>query len=163
MLPGVGAFGDCINNLCRTGFKDALEKAVLTRGLPILGICLGMQVMAMQGSEFGDHEGLGWFSAKVARINPTNPALSVPHVGWNDINYSHHPMFAGLPTRPDFYFVHSFHMHCTDQEHIVATCDYGEQVTAAVAKENIFATQFHPEKSHDYGLRMLKNFLEWKP
>ncbi len=163
VLPGVGSFGACITNLRRTGFQESLNREILERGKPILGICLGMQIMAAEGEEFGLHPGLGWFDAHVARIAPDDKSLRVPHVGWNDITYSEHPLFAGLPAHPDFYFVHSFQMQCAVPKHVVATCDYGGVVTAAVARDNIFATQFHPEKSQDHGLRLLENFLGWKP
>lgn len=163
ILPGVGSFGGCIDNLTRTGFQESLKREVLERGKPILGICLGMQVMAAEGDEFGLHPGLGWFDARVELITPEDASLRVPHIGWNDITCSPHPLFAGLPALPDVYFVHSFHMRCNTSEHVVATCDYGGLLTAAVARDNIFATQFHPEKSQDLGLRILENFLDWKP
>lgn len=164
VLPGVGSFADCIGNLGRTGFQGALNREVRERGKPILGICLGMQVMADGSEEFGRHKGLGWFAASVLRIIPNGDSgLRVPQVGWNDIEYVEHPMFAGLPSNPDFYFVHSFQMQCEDPRHVVAVCDYGGKVTAAVAHENIFATQFHPEKSQDFGLQLLRNFLAWRP
>jgi len=164
VLPGVGAFGDCIRTLACTGFADALEREVRVRGKPILGICLGMQVMARLGHEFGEHPGLGWFDAEVARITPADRALRVPQVGWNDLYVARaHPVFAGLPKAADFYFVHSFHMRCSREEDVLATCDYGGPVTAAVARDSIVATQFHPEKSQDAGLALLANFIRWNP
>ncbi len=164
LLPGVGAFGDCIANLKRTGFAETLDREVREKGRPILGICLGMQVMARRGFEFGEHDGLGWFDAEVRRIQPTDPGLRVPQVGWNDLDVrKEHPVLRGMPKGSDVYFVHSFHMSCNDPADILATCDYGGPITAAVAKDNIVATQFHPEKSQDVGLGLLTNFLRWKP
>jgi len=164
VLPGVGAFKDCMRNLEDTGFKEALNYAVFQEGRPIMGICLGMEVMARKSYEGGEYEGLGWFEAEVLRLQPRDPSLRVPHVGWNDITYregSH--MFKGVPHSTDFYFVHSFYMSCDREEDVEATCDYGGLFTASVKKDNIFATQFHPEKSQDYGLKVLENFLNWKP
>lgn len=160
ILPGVGAFGDCIRNLTTKGFTEALHTEVLVNKKPILGICLGMQVMAKRSFEGGVHAGLGWFDAEVVRLGSKNPALRVPHVGWNSVTFREgHFLAAGLPPSPDLYFVHSYFMSCRTQEDVVATCEYGEPVTAAVQKENIVATQFHPEKSQDYGLKILLNFL----
>ena len=164
VLPGVGAFGDCMANLARRGFIDALQEAVIERQRPILGICLGMQAMACRSYEGGEYAGLGWFDADVVRLMPDNPTLRIPQIGWNDVNFrSGNPLSTGIPERPDFYFVHSFYMQCRDSNDVDATCDYGGTVTAAVRKNNIVATQFHPEKSQDYGLRLLENFLKWCP
>jgi imidazole glycerol-phosphate synthase subunit HisH len=164
VLPGVGAFRDCMLNLQSKGFTTVLEEMVIHQGKPILGICLGMQAMARRSFEGGEHRGLGWFEADVVRLQPNNSSLRVPQVGWNDILYrSQSPLFLGLTTSPDFYFVHSYYMKCEDDLDVDATCDYGGSVTAAVRKNNIFATQFHPEKSQDYGLQILDNFLNWNP
>lgn len=164
VLPGVGAFGDCMRNLTERGLEEALREAVLKRGRPILGICLGMQAMAQRGFEGGEHAGLGWFAADVVRLQPQDPTLRVPHVGWNDVSFrGESPLFRGLPDGPDFYFVHSYAMQCRQQGDVAATCDYGGAFTCAVRKDNIFATQFHPEKSQDYGLKVLENFLRWNP
>ena len=164
ILPGVGAFGDYMNTLRQRGFVESLEKAVIKEGLPILGICLGMQVMARRSFEGGEHRGLGWIAGDVIRIKADDPGLRVPHIGWNDVQYSgENFLFNGLPEICDFYFVHSYYLNCDDQNDIVATCDYGGMITAAVRKNNIFATQFHPEKSQDYGLHVLGNFLKWNP
>jgi glutamine amidotransferase len=164
VLPGVGAFRDCSENLMKMGFDEALNEFVLREGKPILGICLGMQAMARRSFEGGEYEGLGWFDADVVRLQPDDCALRVPQIGWNEVKYhQNNPLFRGLPPKPDFYFVHSYYMKCIDETDVVATCDYGGIVTAAVRKNNIFATQFHPEKSQDYGLKILENFLKWNP
>jgi glutamine amidotransferase len=162
ILPGVGAFRDCIANLRRTGFADALTDA-RAAGKPILGICLGMQVMAQKGYENGDYDGLGWFDADVTRLTPDDASLRVPHVGWNDTTWAAAPP-PGLSGKPTpFYYVHSYRMVCRDAADVLATCDYGGAFTAAVRRENVMATQFHPEKSQDHGLALLKAFLAWKP
>lgn len=164
ILPGVGAFRDCVQNLRQTGFADALGEAVLRQGKPILGICLGMQAMARRSFEGGEHQGLGWFEGDVVRIHPSVPALRVPQIGWNQVAYCPgSPFFAGVRQDTDFYFVHSYHLQCEREADMVATCDYGGAVTAAVGRDNIFATQFHPEKSQEHGLRVLQNFLDWNP
>ena len=160
VLPGVGAFRDCMRRLREGGFAPALSQAVREQGRPLLGICLGMQALARKSYEGGEHEGLGWIDAEVVRLEHAR----VPHVGWNDLLYrTDSPIFQGLPARPDFYFVHSYQMRCTEGAVVDATCDYGGTVTAAVRQGNVVATQFHPEKSQDYGLRLLQNFLAWSP
>jgi glutamine amidotransferase len=151
-----------MNNLTKRGFVDVLQDVVVREGMPILGICLGMQVMARRGFEGGEQRGLGWIAADVVRIRPTDESLGIPHMGWNDVKYrSDNVLFSGHPEHPDFYFVHSYSMVCDNQQDVEATCDYGGTITAAVRKENIFATQFHPEKSQDYGLLVLENYLKW--
>ncbi len=165
ILPGVGAFHDCMANLGKKGFTEALEKAVHRDCKPIMGICLGMQVMGQKSFEGGEYAGLGWFDAEVVRLQPKDPSLRVPQIGWNEVSYkAGSPLFSGLPPAPDFYFVHSYYLKCADDQDVTAVCDYGGiAVTAAVCKGNIFATQFHPEKSQDYGLSLLKNFWVWNP
>lgn len=163
VIPGVGAFKDCMANLRARHFIDALEKFKKS-GRPILGICLGLQAMAKRSFEFGEHDGLGWFDADVVKLEPGDRRLRIPHVGWNDISWqSGCPLFLGLPDGSEFYFVHSYQMHCANSGNIAAVCDYGGNVTAAVLNENVFATQFHPEKSQDYGSKVLENFINWKP
>lgn len=164
VIPGVGAFKDCIDKINNTGFREALDIEVLKKGKPTLGICLGMQVMASKGTEGGDHDGLGWFDATVIRLQPTDITKRVPNIGWNDVQYrADIPLFKGLPNKVDFYLVHSYYMKTVDKSDVVASYDYDHEVTAAVLKDNIFATQFHPEKSQDYGLKVLENFISWRP
>ena len=164
VVPGVGAFKDCISKLKSLGFIDALNEYVLHKAKPTMGICLGMQIMACRSFEGGESQGLGWFDADVVRLHPDDSALRIPNIGWNEITYQEElPLFKGIPQRADLYLVHSFYMNCKNPIDIVATYDYGNIVTAAVLKNNIFATQFHPEKSQDFGLRILENFINWKP
>ncbi len=164
VLPGVGAFPDCMKNLRARGFEDALNRAVQERGRPILGICLGMQAMARRSSEGTGSDGLGWLDAEVERLQPGDPALRVPQIGWNDLEVRHAgPLLAGIRADSDFYFVHSYHVRCRDESIVDAVCEYGGAVTAVVSSGNIAATQFHPEKSQQHGLRLLENFLRWRP
>jgi glutamine amidotransferase len=164
VLPGVGAFHKCMTNLKELGFIEVLQEAVFIQKKPIMGICLGMQAMARRSFEGGEHQGLGWFEADVVRLTPNDPSLRVPQMGWNEITYpAASPLFQKLPPAPDFYFVHSYCLKFSDPSPVEATCDYGGTVTAAVRQQNIFATQFHPEKSQCYGLRVLGNFLRWNP
>jgi len=163
ILPGVGGFGDCMRNLEERGFIRALDLEVIERGKAIFGICLGMQAMARSSAEGGEHKGLGWIPGRVVRLEPCYPWLRVPHIGWNEVKFRPGMWcFSGLPERPEFYFVHSYAMQCEEERDAVAWCDYGGKMTAAVHRGNIFGTQFHPEKSQDHGLRVLRNFLDWK-
>ena len=165
VLPGVGAFADCMNGVTSiVGMRDALEHAVLQRSVPFLGICVGMQLLATVGREFGETPGLGWIDGEVVRLTPSDPSFKIPHMGWNDLTMRRaHPLFTGIETGAHAYFVHSFAFHAEDDEAVVATTDYGGTVTAAVARDNIAGTQFHPEKSQAVGLRFLQNFLMWRP
>ena len=165
VLPGVGAFADCMSGLTAiAGMRDALEDAVLRRGVPFLGICVGMQLLATVGREFGDTPGLGWIKGEVIKLAPQDPSLKIPHMGWNELTLLRgHPLFRGIEPGAHAYFVHSFQFHADDLRDVVATTDYGGPVTAAIAKGNIAGTQFHPEKSQAVGLRLLQNFLMWRP
>lgn len=160
ILPGVGAFGDGMANLREHGLDKSLNGMVIDGGKPILGICLGFQLMARSSDEFGHHKGLGWIDADVVALTPPD-GLRVPHVGWNDlVPTAGHALWDGLDPAPLVYFVHSHHMVCDDVATVAATTDYGGDIIAAVAKDHIWATQFHPEKSQRAGLRILENFLK---
>lgn len=164
VIPGVGAFKDCIAKLHSENFVSALNQEVLVNKKPTLGICLGMQVMAKKSYEGGEYEGLGWFDAEVIRLHPADESLKIPNIGWNEINYRDgFPLFKDVPQGSDLYLVHSYYMKCNNPDLVVATYDYSFPVTAAVSRDNIFATQFHPEKSQDFGLKILENFINWKP
>jgi glutamine amidotransferase len=168
VLPGVGAFADCKRGLeAVPGMRDALEDAVRARGRPFLGICVGMQLLATRGLEFEVTEGLGWIDGEVRAIEPDDPALKIPHMGWNTLDVrTDHPLLAGIPTGPTglhAYFVHSYHFVPKDRAVVVAETDYGGPVTAMIAKGNVVGTQFHPEKSQTLGLALIANFLKWKP
>ena len=160
VLPGVGAFGEGIKNLKKYDLIKTLGNEVLVNKKPFLGICLGMQLLAKRSYEFGEHKGLGWFDADVKKFSFNNK-LKVPHVGWNDIIIKKEiSLFDKISLRnPSFYFVHSYYMKNNNPEDIVATCNYGFEFTAAINKENIFATQFHPEKSQNNGLNLLTEFV----
>jgi imidazole glycerol-phosphate synthase subunit HisH len=160
ILPGVGAFGDGMRNLNRLGLVATLNRLVHDRGVPILGICLGAELMARDSDEFGRHEGLGWIDAAVRRLRPGDDRLRMPHVGWNEVHHtSEHALFNGIPQGALFYFVHSYEIRCDDASTVVARCEYGGPVTAAVARGRVYGTQFHPEKSQRHGLDLLRNFL----
>ena len=161
VLPGVGAFRACMEGLCADpSVLDALTHAVKTRGAPFLGICVGMQLLADRGLEFGETPGLGWIAGDVAPLEPS-PSHRVPHIGWNTVRFSNHPVFDSPPD--DFYFVHSFHFAAERDEDVVGVCDYGQPIAAAIAVDNLAATQFHPEKSQGAGLALLDRFLGWRP
>lgn len=160
ILPGVGAFPKAMENLAKLNLIKVLEKNVIQGKKPLLGICLGMQLIAKSSEELGHHEGLGWLDAKVVAI-PSNLGMKVPHVGWNDLKIQNpNSIFNNIDSGSNFYFDHSFHFTCEDK-FVTATCNYGMPVIAAVQKDNIFAVQFHPEKSQTAGLRFLRNFSDW--
>jgi imidazole glycerol-phosphate synthase subunit HisH len=160
ILPGVGAFGEAMNNLRELKIIDELNRQVLEKKKPFLGICLGMQLIALDSTENGINNGLGWIPGHV-RMIPIPSHLRLPHIGWNDIRVTGKtPLFERIHKDFNFYFVHSYQMECDDC-YIVAKCDYGVEVTAAIQHENIFATQFHPEKSQENGLRLLRNFVNY--
>jgi glutamine amidotransferase len=167
VLPGVGAFADCKAGLDRLpGMVEAMREAVLVRGRPFFGICVGMQLLATLGREHGEHAGLGWVAGEVVPITPADPALKVPHMGWNELQFdgtTRHPLFDGLPAGSHAYFVHSYRFACADPACELAHVDYGGRVAAAVGLGPIVGTQFHPEKSQATGLRVIANFLSWRP
>jgi glutamine amidotransferase len=166
VLPGVGAFADCRRGLDAVpGMVGALRQAVLDRGRPFLGICVGMQLLADVGREHGDHEGLGWIRGEVARITPADPALKIPHMGWNELVLARpdHPLLAGIGDGAHAYFVHSYAFVCAEDADVLARVDYGGPITAIIGRDNIAGTQFHPEKSQAVGLRLIANFLGWRP
>jgi glutamine amidotransferase len=161
VLPGVGAFANCMGALSAIpGMVDAMSEAVFEKGRPFLGICVGMQLMATAGEEFGRHEGLGWIPGTVAKLKPTSPEIRIPHMGWNDVTLSRpHSLLA----EGEAYFLHSFAFAANDPADLIATTDHGGPVTAAIGRDNMLGVQFHPEKSQAYGLALLAKFLEWKP
>jgi len=165
VLPGVGAFADCMAGLTALpGMVETLNDRVLKRGAPFLGICVGMQLMARVGREFGDHAGLGWIDADVVKLTPSDPALKIPQMGWNELTVTGaHPLFNGLPAAAHVYFLHSYVMRPARNGDVLATTDYGGTVTAAVGRDNLAGVQFHPEKSQAVGLALLGNFLNWRP
>ncbi|MAK59706.1 MAG: imidazole glycerol phosphate synthase subunit HisH [Ponticaulis sp.] len=164
VIPGVGHFRDCRNGLFSVdGLADAVEDVVRIKSRPTLGICVGMQLMASSGLEDGETDGLGWIPGKVAHI-PTDKGLPVPHMGWNELKLvSDHPVLAGLADGDHAYFVHSYHFQCDHASHLMATTDYGSPVTAAIGRDNLFGTQFHPELSQNTGLKLLTNWINWAP
>ncbi len=164
VLPGVGAFGDCRRGLAALdGMIETLNEAVIERGRPFLGICVGMQLMAARGFEHGNHQGLGWIDGEVGALAPDDPALKIPHMGWNALEVTgSHPVLAGLEGG-HFYFVHSYELRCDDPAGVLARVAYGGPVTAVVGGANMIGTQFHPEKSQRAGQRFIANFLRWKP
>ncbi|HEY4941055.1 MAG TPA: imidazole glycerol phosphate synthase subunit HisH [Rhizomicrobium sp.] len=165
VLPGVGAFADCMRGLAAVpGMVETLNDAVIARGTPFLGICVGMQLMASVGREFGDHAGLGWIEGEVVKMKPTDAGLKIPQIGWNNLSFAgSHALFAGLPDDAHAYFVHSYELACARAGDVLARTEYGGPVTAAVGRDNLAGVQFHPEKSQAVGLRLLGNFLQWRP
>ena len=160
VLPGVGAFPDAMCNLRARGLDDALTKQVLEEGAPFLGVCLGMQLMAGVGAEVEPTRGLGWIDARCVRLAPTADDPRVPHVGWNEVTPTvASPLFDGIPPGADFYFVHSFHLACATDADVLATTPYCGGFTSVVQRGQVFGVQFHPEKSQQWGLRLLRNFL----
>jgi glutamine amidotransferase len=168
VLPGVGAYADCAAGLHAVpGMWEAIEEATGPKARPFLGICVGMQLMAQRGLEKTVTQGFGWIAGDVKEIQPSDPALKVPQIGWNTIRPTRaHPLFAGIPTGEDglhAYFVHSYHLDARKPGEVLAVTDYGGPVTAAVARDNRAGTQFHPEKSQALGLALIANFLRWNP
>ncbi|MCF8487371.1 MAG: imidazole glycerol phosphate synthase subunit HisH [Rhodobacteraceae bacterium] len=165
VLPGDGAFPACRRALGEYGgLFEAIEEAVTLRARPFLGICVGMQMMATWGREYEDTRGFGWVAGEVVKITPADPKLKVPHMGWNDLVIDHaHPVLAGVQTGEHAYFVHSYHFQVDDAAERLAHCDYAGDITAIIGRDTMVGTQFHPEKSQATGLRIIANFLQWKP
>jgi glutamine amidotransferase len=165
VLPGVGAFADCMRGLSAVpGMVPMLREKVLKEGAPFLGICVGMQLLATVGKEFGEHLGLGWIAGEVVKIAPADPALKIPHMGWNELKIvQRHKLLDGIESGAHAYFVHSYQFVPALPDDLIATTDYGGPLTAMIGNENIAGTQFHPEKSQATGLKLLSNFLKWKP
>jgi len=165
VLPGVGAFADCRRGLAAVpGLEAAVCDAVIGRGRPFLGICVGMQLMADCGREFETVDGLGWVPGEVVAIERSDPSLKIPHMGWNELlPRAAHPVLAGLPAGSHAYFVHSYHFRPADPADLLAETDYGGPLAAVIGRANLIGTQFHPEKSQSAGLRLIANFLVWRP
>jgi glutamine amidotransferase len=173
VLPGQGAFADCMNGLTNVpGMIGALEDAVLEQGRPFFGICVGMQLLATRGLEHGTHQGLGWIEGDVVKMTPSDASLKIPHMGWNTVTCteagSSHPVLRSITESadaegPHFYFVHSFMVESKNTDMMLATGDYGGPVNAIIGRDNIIGTQFHPEKSQEAGLALIRDFLKWKP
>ncbi|MFN4211994.1 MAG: imidazole glycerol phosphate synthase subunit HisH [Devosia sp.] len=168
VLPGVGAYADCRAGLDAVpGMYQALVEAVEAKARPFLGICVGMQLMSSRGLEKTVTEGLGWIAGDVKEMEPADPTLKIPQIGWNTLDLKHsHPLFDGIPTGPDglhAYFVHSYHLAANNPAEVIATTDYGGPMTAFVGRDNMAGSQFHPEKSQTLGLALIANFLRWKP
>jgi imidazole glycerol-phosphate synthase subunit HisH len=166
VLPGVGAFGACRDALVGIpGMVDAMHSAVHERGRPFLGVCVGMQLLADAGEEFGTHAGLGWIGGTVRRMEPADTTIKVPHMGWNDVCLTGGAQARGddLLQAGEAYFLHSFHFDATDPADVLALTDHGGALVAAVGRGTVIGVQFHPEKSQSYGLSFLSRFLEWRP
>lgn len=168
VLPGVGAYADCRAGLDAVeGMSEALKESVIKNGKPFLGICVGMQLMADRGLEKTTTQGFGWIGGDVVRMEPSDASLKIPQIGWNTLNVkSKHPVLQGIEAGKNglhAYFVHSYHLACSDQKECIATTDYGGEVTAIVGRDNIIGTQFHPEKSQRLGLAFIGNFIRWEP
>lgn len=163
-LPGVGAFASCREGLDAAGVVEAMNEAVKVRGVPFLGICVGMQLLATRGLEFRITPGLDWISGEVKKLEPSDPALTIPHMGWNAVErVREHPLFAAVPAASPMYYANSFALDAADPADVIAYSDHGGRFTATVARGNVAGAQFHPEKSQDSGLSFLANFLEWRP
>lgn len=163
ILPGVGAFEEGINNLRKLGLIDILKKQVMKNKIPFLGICLGMQLICRESYENGIHGGLEWIQATVKRLGENITDLQIPHIGWNTVQLKKkNPLFCDMPNEPTFYFVHSYYCACDPIDVVSSECFYGNSFASSIQKDNIFATQFHPEKSQRVGLQLIKNFIEYK-
>ena len=165
VLPGVGAFAHCMSLLhAKPGLIEAMTEAVKDRGAPFMGICVGMQLLGDRGLEFGVTPGLGWIAGDVKKIEPKQPELKVPHMGWNALGKARpHPITASIPDGGHMYFTHSFILDAKDETDVIAWTEHGDRFVAAVARDNVAGMQFHPEKSQANGIRLLGDFLEWRP
>ncbi len=160
VLPGVGAFGRGMENLASSHMREALEEEVMGNKKPFLGICLGLQLLADKGFEYGEHAGFGWIKGEVRKLEVEAQGLKAPHIGWNDVAFPRASrLFEGIKPGTDFYFVHSYQLICAEASNVTATTTYGGEITAAVERDNLYAVQFHPEKSQEAGLKLLENFL----
>ncbi len=167
VLPGVGSFADCKRGLLSiNGIEEILNERIIKQQVPFLGICVGMQLMADFGEEKGKHKGLGWISGVVKKIKPNDKSLRIPHMGWNTLNlHNQHKLLENIrlgESGQHAYFVHSYHFEVTHPKNIIATSDYGGDITAMIAQDNMVGVQFHPEKSQSLGLTLLENFLRWQ-
>lgn len=165
ILPGVGSFRVCMENLVKTGFDESLKVYIKT-GKPLMGICLGMQILASRGYEDGDTAGLNQIPGEVKKFNNKDQQLKIPHVGWNDVIFNwaeNHPLAKKIKRNNTFYFTHSYFLDCFSEEYKIGHTIYGEPFTTAILKDNVFATQFHPEKSQEIGLKLFQNFINWNP
>lgn len=165
VLPGVGAFADCRRGLAAVpGMEEALRHVVLKEGRPFLGICVGMQLLAERGREFETVDGLGWIKGEVIPLAPKDPLLKIPHMGWNELNLKRqHPVLDGIADGAHAYFVHSYGFAPTDPADLIADVDYAGPIAAVIGRDNILGVQFHPEKSQATGLKLIANFLRWRP
>ena len=165
VLPGDGAFPACRTALFdHRGLFEALEEVAIRKAQPFLGICIGMQMMASQGLEYTPTDGFDWITGEVTKITPNDPAVKVPHMGWNDLILdSPHPVFNGIKSGDHAYFVHSYHMQVSQPEQRLAHVGYGGEITAIIGRDNLLGMQFHPEKSQKTGLKLIANFLKWAP
>jgi glutamine amidotransferase len=164
LLPGVGAFASCRAGLDASGVVEALREAVEQRGVPFLGICVGMQLLATRGLEFGVTPGLDWIGGEVRKLEPSDPTLTIPHMGWNAVDRTReHALFDGVEPGAPMYFANSYALSAADEADVLATSDHGGRFTTAAARDNVAGLQFHPEKSQQAGLKVLANFLAWRP
>ena len=164
VLPGVGSFGACARGLREaTGAIEAMAERVLVGGAPFIGICVGMQLLATRGLEYGETEGLDWIGGTVRLIEPTDRSVKVPHMGWNDVALSPHAKHHYVVEEGEAYFLHSYHFDADSGKDVLAMTDHGGGLVAAVGRDNMLGVQFHPEKSQSYGLSLLQNFMEWRP
>ena len=161
VLPGVGSYADCKNSIEKIdGLFESMEDFVLNKKKCFMGICVGMQLLANSSDEFGKHKGFGWVSGSIVKL-PKHKSYKIPHMGWNEVEFNQHDLFNSVNQKTDFYFVHSFYFQTKQANHVLATTNYPDKITAAVIKDNIFGTQFHPEKSHENGIKIIENFINW--